>query len=120
MKRILIAEDDAQLCKVVVRQLKRLGYDPVVASNGHEAVTRLIENGFTMILMDIAMPEVDGFEATKRIREFEQNKGRKRIPIVAMTGQATKSECIKAGMDDFLEKPVLFDTLSSAISRYID
>lgn len=119
MKRILIAEDDDQLCKVVVRQLKRLGFEPVVVSNGSDAVTHIIENGFKMILMDIAMPGMDGLEATRRIREFEQAEGKQRVPIVAMTGQATKKECITAGMDDFLEKPVLFETLSRAISRHV-
>src|SRR5205807_1877340 len=79
-----------------------------IANNGHEAARFAASEAFDLILMDIQMPEMDGLEATRRIRAFE-SKGGQRVPIIAMTAQAMKGmreRCLSVGMDDYLVKPV--------------
>ena len=106
--RILLAEDNLVNQAVAVGLLEGLGHSVVIASNGREAVSQWEKERFDLVLMDIQMPEMDGFEATAKIRAL-QNKNETRLPIVAMTAHAMKGDrerCISAGMDDYVSKPV--------------
>jgi len=106
--RILIAEDNAVNQRVVVRLLEKHRHRVTVANDGAQAIAAYERSEFDLILMDVQMPEMDGFEATKLIREREAKTGR-RTPLVAMTAHAMKGDrerCLAAGMDDYVSKPV--------------
>jgi CheY-like chemotaxis protein len=105
----LVAEDNPVNQRLVVRMLEKQGHAVEVAANGREALRRLpADHTFDVVLMDVQMPEMGGFEATERIREAEEGTGR-RVPIVALTAHAMKGDaerCLAAGMDAYLSKPV--------------
>ena len=106
--RVLLAEDNAVNQRVVVRLLEKYGHTIVVANHGGEALAALERAKFDLVLMDVQMPEMDGFEATRAIRAREVPGGRSQ-PIVAMTAHAMKGDrerCLAAGMDDYISKPV--------------
>jgi two-component system, sensor histidine kinase and response regulator len=103
-----LAEDNMVNQRLVTRLLEKQGHRVVVVNNGHEALAALERDGFDLVLMDVQMPELDGFEATARIRAREQDTGR-HIPIIAMTAHALKGDrerCLAAGMDSYLSKPI--------------
>ncbi|MDQ1350101.1 MAG: two-component system, sensor histidine kinase and response regulator, partial [Acidobacteriota bacterium] len=105
---ILLAEDNLINRKLVDRYLKMKGWDVVHAQNGTEAIQKYQENSVDIILMDIQMPEMDGYEATLKIRELEASTG-KHVPIIALTAHALESYMKKShssGMDDYLTKPI--------------
>ena len=120
--RILLAEDSVPNQKLAIGLLSRWGYTTVVAADGQQAVDRaLSERNFDLILMDVQMPELDGFDATRRIRQFEQAEGRRRTPIIAMTAHAMKGDrerCLEAGMDGYISKPVRAPELSRTIAEF--
>jgi len=106
--RVLLAEDNAVNRLVVVRLLEKLGHTITIAHDGHEAVTAFAVHSFDIILMDVQMPQMDGFEATVAIREIEKTAGG-HMPIVAMTAHAMKGDrerCMANGMDDYIAKPI--------------
>jgi CheY-like chemotaxis protein len=106
--RILVAEDNSVNQRVAARLLEREGHDVEVAGSGREALDMLGKNEFDLVLMDVQMPDLDGVQATARIREKERGSGR-RVPIVAMTAQTTDADrerCLQAGMDAYVTKPV--------------
>jgi len=117
--RILLAEDNLVNQKIVVRILEKHGHVVVVAANGKEAVEAFGRDAFDLILMDIQMPVLDGFEATWLIRQQEkEDPGH--IPIVAMTAHAMKGDrekCLAAGMDEYISKPLNIDELHALIGR---
>jgi len=118
--RVLVAEDNLVNQRVAVRMLERLGLGADIASDGHEAVQSFGRQPYAAVLMDCQMPEVDGFEATARIRAREGN-GR-RIPIIAMTASAMRGDrerCLAAGMDDYLAKPVTIENLRAVLRRWL-
>ena len=106
---ILIAEDNMMVQKLAEYNLKKLGHTVDIAENGKQAVEKYRKGKYDMIFMDCQMPEMDGYEATRTIREIEKEKNISLgIQIIAMTAASTRSErkrCIDAGMDDFLSKP---------------
>jgi len=107
-RRILLAEDNIVNQKVVARLLQKQGYEVAVASTGREALALLSQQAFDLVLMDIQMPDIDGFQATAAIREGEEASG-KHIPILALTAHAMAGDrhrCIQAGMDDYISKPI--------------
>ena len=108
--RILLAEDNITNQQVATGILKKFGFMGVkTVSNGIQAVKALEESSYNLVLMDVQMPEMDGFEATRKIRKIESESGKKRIPIIAMTAHAMKKDrdnCISAGMDDYVSKPI--------------
>ena len=111
--RVLIAEDNVVNQKLAMRLVEKRGHRAVVAANGLEAVQASKTQHFDLILMDVQMPEMDGYEAAQRIRERERDNGR-RIPIVALTAHAMQGDeqcCLDAGMDGYLSKPIERDRL---------
>jgi len=118
---ILLAEDNMINRKVALRILQKLGYQADAVVNGKEVVEAVQEAHYDLILMDIQMPEMDGFEATGKIREMEKETG-KHIPIIAMTAHAMKGDrerCLEGGMDDYVSKPIQQKELNAAIFRQI-
>ncbi|MFN0021879.1 MAG: response regulator [Pirellulaceae bacterium] len=106
--RILLAEDGLVNQRVAREFLEKRGHEVVVVSNGRDAVEAALRDAFDLVLMDVQMPDMDGFEATQAIRQHELSTGR-HIPIVAMTAHALKGDrerCLNAGMDDYLTKPI--------------
>jgi PAS domain S-box-containing protein len=120
--RVLLAEDSLPNQKLAIGLLSKWGYSTVVATDGQQAVDRaLSKENFDLILMDVQMPELDGFEATRRIREAERLQGRQRTPIIAMTAHAMKGDrerCLEAGMDGYISKPVRAPELSKTIAEF--
>ena len=117
--RILLAEDNAVNQMVAARLLQKFGHTVAVVSNGREALTTLGKQDFDLILMDVQMPEMDGIETTRVIREMEAGTA-KHIPIIAMTAHAMKGDrerCLAAGMDGYVAKPIRPTELFEAIDR---
>jgi two-component system, sensor histidine kinase and response regulator len=117
--RVLLAEDNAVNQTLAVRILEKRGYGVRVAGNGREALAALQKEEFDLILMDVQMPEMDGFETTAAIRLREKGSG-KRMPIVAMTAHALKGDeerCLAAGMDAYVSKPIRTNELFATIER---
>jgi len=116
---ILVVEDEPMIQDLLQRQLVILGYTSVdFAENGKRAVQMARQKRYHIILMDVMMPEVDGLEATRLIRDGEK-EGETRTPIVAMTGIGDRSQCLGAGMDDFLQKPVMLAPLQERLRKWL-
>jgi CheY-like chemotaxis protein len=120
--RILLAEDSLVNQKLAAGLLEKLGHTVVVANHGREAIAAWESDDFDLVLMDVQMPEMDGFEATAAIRAKESRTG-SHVPIIAMTAHALKGDrerCLKAGMDDYVAKPIraqqLFDTIETVVA----
>ncbi len=119
--KILLAEDNPVSRDVAVGMLSQLGYEVDVVVNGAQAVTAVRQNDYRMVLMDCQMPEMDGYEAARRIRELEHAANQPRtIPIIAVTANAMMADeekCRQAGMDGFLPKPYTLQGLESVIQK---
>ena len=119
--RVLLAEDNAVNQTLALRLLEKRGYSVTVAGNGREAVEAFEKNHFDVVLMDIQMPEMDGFEATAAIRAKEKLTGG-HVPILAMTAHALKGDqerCISAGMDAYISKPIRTSELFSKVESML-
>ena len=117
--RVLLAEDNPVNQKLAIKLLEKRGHLVSVVANGQEAIDALKGEHFDLILMDVQMPDLDGFEATGRIRNREKEEGG-HIPIVAMTAHAMKGDreqCLAAGMDDYVSKPIKVTELFAVIER---
>jgi signal transduction histidine kinase/CheY-like chemotaxis protein len=115
--RILLAEDNPVNQVVAVKMLEHHGHSVSIAASGREAIERFRSQPFDVVLMDVQMPEMDGFEATAALRALETGSGR-RVPIVAMTAHAMQGDrerCLRAGMDAYVSKPIHKDALFGAI-----
>jgi two-component system sensor histidine kinase/response regulator len=111
--RVLVAEDNFVNQKVIRRTLEKWGVEVQIANNGREALEWLSREPFHLVLMDCQMPEMDGYEATRRIRAYEQPRGL-HMPVIALTANALsgdREKCLECGMDDYLTKPVNPDLL---------
>jgi CheY-like chemotaxis protein len=118
--RILLTEDNVVNQRVALRILEKAGHVVAVAENGKVALRMLQEQTFDLILMDVQMPEMGGFEATALIREKEERTGR-HIPIIATTAHAMagdRERCLDAGMDNYLAKPVAAASLLEMVAQY--
>jgi two-component system sensor histidine kinase/response regulator len=120
---VLVAEDSPVNQKLIQRLLEKWGHTPVIAKDGKEALALLDAGKFDLVLMDLQMPEINGFEATAAIRQKERGDGA-HIPIIALTAHALKGDrerCLEAGMDDYLSKPIeaqkLFDVVETAARK---
>jgi PAS domain S-box-containing protein len=118
--RILVVEDNELNQKVTMRQLRACGYDADLAINGRAAVERWRDGNYALILTDVHMPEMDGYDMAREIRRSES--AQRRVPIVAFTANAVKGEadnCLGAGMDDCLTKPVQLPDLKAVLQKWI-
>jgi two-component system sensor histidine kinase/response regulator len=116
---ILVVEDNEINRKVVVNLLKKAGYQVDTVENGVQVFEALNDNSYNLVLMDVQMPEMDGLEATRRIRELEDRN--KEVPIIGLSAHAMSGDrerCLAAGMDDYLTKPIQPQALLSAIERW--
>jgi CheY-like chemotaxis protein len=118
---VLVAEDNAINRLVAVRLLQGLGCAVDAAEDGRQAVEATGRTAYDLVLMDLQMPELDGYAATAAIREQEQEAGR-RVPIVALTADAVAGDADKsraAGMDDHLTKPLTPERLAAVVERWV-
>jgi len=119
--KILVAEDTLFNQKLILRLLGRWGHEAVIAENGLQAVEELSRDTFDLVFMDVQMPEMDGFEATREIRKREEQTGR-HTPIIAMTAHAMKGDrerCLESGMDEYVSKPISSEALFEAIQALV-
>ena len=117
---ILIAEDNLINQKVIERMVQKLGYRADLVANGREALEALARLPYGLVFMDCQMPEMDGFEACREIRNHDL--GGVRIPIIAITANAMKGDrerCLAAGMDDYVSKPFKQDDLKNVLEKWI-
>ena len=122
VSRVLIVEDHPVNRQLTETMVQKFGVATAVASNGREALERLEEEVFSMVLMDVQMPEMDGLTATRTWRAREAVLGKSRIPIVALTAHSLpqdKAACLDAGMDDYMCKPLRREALSEMLVRYL-
>jgi len=118
--RILIVDDNPVNQMVAARAVQSLGYTAEMAAGADQALAAVARDRFDLILMDCHMPGMDGYEASRRIRQEEGSPGR--VPIIAMTADATEEDpdkCLDAGMNDYLSKPVRLASLSEALERWL-
>jgi signal transduction histidine kinase/ligand-binding sensor domain-containing protein/ActR/RegA family two-component response regulator len=116
---VLLVEDNIVNQRVATRMLERFGHHVEVANTGLEALKRLEQCGYDLVLMDLHMPEMDGLTATRILRERESRTGR-HTPVVAMTANAMRGDrerCLAAGMDDYISKPIQLDLLMQTIQN---
>jgi PAS domain S-box-containing protein len=116
---LLVVEDNPINQAVVLGQLRRLGLTARVVGDGHEAVQAVMSDRFSLVLMDLHMPVMDGYQATEEIRRHPHGI---ELPIIAVTANATeqvRTHCLTVGMDDFLSKPLRIDQLSRCLSRWL-
>ncbi len=120
-KRILVVEDYFINQEIVQDMLELMDCHVEIAEDGEEAIEKVDKNEYDLILMDIQLPEKDGYEVTREIRQQEKT-GKKRKTIVALTANAMagdREKCIEAGMDDYLSKPIDLTKLESILKKYL-
>ncbi|MBN8532063.1 MAG: response regulator [Alphaproteobacteria bacterium] len=119
---ILLVEDYHANILVATAMLEGFGYDCSVAKDGREALDLVKNQSFDLVLMDVQMPDMDGFEATRVIRQWHKEQGTPHLPIIAMTAHALvgdRERCLEAGMDDYIAKPFEPDDFKSKLERYL-
>lgn len=119
--KILVAEDNPVNRKIIALQLARLGYNAIFVTNGREAVEAVVNGDYALILMDLQMPVMDGFDAIRAIRKLEPQLGR-HIPIVALTAHALqgyRDQCRVVGADDYITKPACMDVLARVLAMWL-
>lgn len=120
--KVLLVEDHPVNQKVAQKLLERLGLTVDVADNGEIGLDKLRQESYAMVLMDCQMPVLDGYSATRRLREIENEHGKPRIPVIAMTAHAMSGDrerCLQAGMDDYLSKPLDRQLLAQTLARWM-
>lgn len=121
--KILLVEDNLMNQKVVMFNLKKLNCDITPVTNGKEALENFKNNSYDLILMDIMLPEMNGYEITIQIRKFEKlMEVKKPVTIIALTANTyenDKEKCLSVGMDDYISKPFSAQQLIKAIEKYI-
>lgn len=120
--RILLAEDDRVSQRLTVRLLEKRGHDVELVETGKEAVAAYEQDRYEVVLMDVQLPEMNGFQATRQIRAQERDTAT-RVPIIALTARVTEGDrkrCLRAGMDDYIAKPVDAETLTDAVENAVE
>jgi len=120
--RVLVVEDNLVNQTVALRILRKLGCSAVVAEDGRDAVGKIRDAGFDLVLMDVQMPVMDGMESTAEIRRLEEREDRLRLPIIAMTAHALKGDrerCMAGGMDGYIVKPINISELTETIVGHL-
>jgi CheY-like chemotaxis protein len=120
--RVLVAEDNPVNQRLAIRMLEKFGCTVETAGDGAEAVDMCARLPFDMVFMDCQMPEMDGYDAAAAIRRAEKERGRPRLPIVALTAHAATADrdrCFAAGMDDYLSKPVSAEQVRAVVHRWM-
>ena len=120
--RILLAEDNITDQKVTLAILKRFGYNADIVPNGEAALRAVKKFSYNVVLMDVRMPIMNGFQATRKIREFEKENSRKAVTIIAMTGDiinGDRKHCLEVGMNDYLSKPIQHKYLLDVLEKWI-
>ena len=121
-RRVLVAEDNEVNQLVVEQMLEGLNISLMITNNGREALETFETQGADVILMDVSMPEMDGYEATRSIRSLEARNGLERTPIIALTAHVMENDrkrCTDAGMDDYLPKPIAMDPLTAMLEKWL-
>ena len=123
-KDVLIVEDEEEIRRMVKAFLKKSGFsrDPVEAANGQEALNKIRNQDFALIISDIEMPNMDGYTASSAIRSGEAGEAYKEVPIIAMTANALagdREKCLQAGMSDYIAKPVNFEHVEAAVKKWL-
>jgi len=119
---VLIVDDNELNCEIESKIIKRLGFDVITAQSGIEALRIFNEKKPDAILLDCKMPDMDGLEVTRRIRQIEDVNDLKRTPVIAVTGNddpESRELCLKSGMDDFIPKPVDIDLVNKILKKNI-
>jgi two-component system, sensor histidine kinase and response regulator len=120
--RILLVDDNVINQKIALKIVSKIGYRADIAQNGQEAIEALNQVAYNLVFMDCQMPILDGYEATRIIRNETSSTINPKVPIVAMTAHAmkgAKEECMAAGMDDYISKPITPDTIAEMIRKWI-
>ncbi len=120
-QRLLLVEDNPINQKLALVLLQKAGFMVDTVENGLKAFERFQIEKYNIVLMDVQMPEMDGFEATQKIRQWESEQGCQRTPIIAMTAHALKGDrerCLEAGMDDYVTKPIDLKVLTTVLDRW--
>ena len=120
MPRILLVEDNEMNRDMLSRRLERKGYDVDIAVDGRQGVHRALEGGYALVLMDMSLPEIDGWEATRQLRADPRTRT---LPIIALTAHAMagdREKAIEAGCDDYDSKPVEFSRLLEKIEALLN
>ena len=120
-RKVLLVEDYQPNVIVASSVLETFGYEYAVANTGLEAIRMISREKFGVVLMDVQMPEMDGIEATSRIRASEKAKNLPRLPIIGVTAHALSEDrelCLRAGMDDYIAKPFNWDELRSLLAKH--
>jgi CheY-like chemotaxis protein len=120
-RRVLIADDNAVNRRLACKLLEKLGCTAELACHGRQAIEMWRGGQYDLIFMDCHMPELDGYQAVRLIREYESEGHLRRTPIVAMTAQAMQGDrerCLAAGMDDYISKPVKLENIEQTLERW--
>ena len=120
--KILLVEDNLLNQKVVMFNLKKYDYNITAVTNGLDALEAVKNNQFDLVLMDIMLPEMNGFEVTEKIRNFESKQGKNPVPIVALTANTLdndREKCISVGMNEYLSKPFTANELIEKIEKFV-
>ncbi len=119
--KILIVEDNLINQKVITAMLSKSGYQYELVDDGHKAISKFETGDYSLILMDCQLPDLNGMDATRKIRHLEKESTRKRVPIVALTANTMSGDreiCLESGMDDFLSKPFKLNELLQKIHKW--
>ncbi|MFW5698999.1 MAG: response regulator, partial [Planctomycetota bacterium] len=120
--RVLVVEDNAVNQLVTVGMVSRMGLAVDAAATGREAIARLEQHDYDLVLMDCQMPDMDGYAATRHVRDPASAVRNHRVPIIALTANALEGDrerCLDAGMDDHIGKPIRLEDLATALTRWI-
>ncbi len=119
---ILVVENTAMNQLLMIKTLQKIGYTADAVANGQEALDRLAQKAYDVVLMDCQMPVLDGYEATRQLRQREQVQQHRHTPVIGLTAFAMESDrqkCLDAGMDDYISKPVRIHQLKTLLERYV-